>query len=137
MNLPARLLVCLAFFMTSAVGRAELPPLSPARLEDLAGTIVTGTVSKIATSNNWLNWPHVDTTHTMQIKVVKVHKGTGVAAGETITAKAWHSKNRPSGWTGPSGNHGIPKEGETVKFYLQHKDGALSVLVPNGIQPGE
>jgi hypothetical protein len=61
----------------------------------------------------------------------------GVAAGDTITAKAWHSKERPKFWAGPSGNYEIPKEGDTVKFYLNHENGELSVLTPNGTQPGK
>lgn len=136
MKLAVHYLTCLAFFLTIALARAEVPPRSPESLQEDAETIVTGKVGKIATLDKKIEAHYVNTIYTIEVKVVKVHKGNGVSVGDTIAAKAWHSKERPKLWVGPSGNWGIPKEGETVKFYLNHENGELSVLTPNGIEPG-
>jgi len=138
MNLGRCLLACVAIFGCVSLVRAEVPPRSVEDLQKTASHIVTGKVVKVTgTDQKGAGAGYVDVAYVIEVKVLEVKKGKGMAVGDVVLAKAWKAKERPKGWTGPSGQYEIPKEGQTVKLYLEGENGEYTAISPNGIQKVE
>ena len=74
-----------------------------------------------------------DRVHSIQIKINSVEKGKA-KAGEEITFMAWRPSTRIPPLPGPQGHSSIPKQGDSVKVYLQGDEKSYQPFMPNGIE---
>jgi len=125
------LLLTALLFMSSAV-EAEVPLLKPDKLNSKASHIVAGQVQAVyETTETNGDWQSIDAV--AEIRVSAVEKGTGLKPGGVVYAR--YSQRRWTGQGNPGpysrGTDGVSK-GDYVRAYLQQKDGAFEVLMPNG-----
>jgi hypothetical protein len=74
-----------------------------------------------------------DRVHSIQIQINSVEKGKA-KTGEEITFKAWKPSTRIPPLPGPQGHSSIPKQGDSVKVYLQGDEKSYQPFMPNGIE---
>jgi hypothetical protein len=133
MKLALMSLVCIAAAFT-AIAYAEVPFLSQAQLQEDATQIVVGKVKMIAVeedkSDRFIN--HVGV---VEIQISKVEKGDAIETGDSVYARFWTQQFIGKGPPPPSSSgHRLPKKGDTVRVYLEKKDGGYDTLLPNGFE---
>lgn len=131
----ALLLVALPAVHGSVLPRpvhGEVPQLSLKELTSESSQIIVGKVRAVYStsekSNDWQN------THSIaEIEVGHVEKGIGTTTGDIVYAHFWNKNWIGTGTPEPhsQGHIGVSK-GETVRAYLNRKDGIDHVLLPNG-----
>jgi hypothetical protein len=149
---PARWTAVLAaaVFVFCGPLAAEVPPLPKEQLEKQAELVVTGKVTKLASTD--VNPPPVgmvrSTTHRLTVEVGKVTKGKPkdpqkpedtakpiIAVGTTNAPKPGTTGSSGHYCTGPYYSLSDVKEGWELKLYLKaRKDGEYDILFPNGFQ---
>ncbi len=120
----------------AAPALAELPPLSPDELDANATHVIAGIVTQVFTARkvheDRKGWE--DDVVCLEIRVVDVEKGEGIAVGQLVYARTWDAAERPDGWAGPGGQYEVPAVGALVRVHLeQGEDGGRDILIPNGI----
>jgi hypothetical protein len=113
--------------------RAEIAPRKVEEMQSDATHIVLGEVKWIGTNaTRDTNWER--STRVVEIRVTAVEKGERVAVGDAIYGRVWNDHWIGQGSAPPHGSgHWVPKPGDTVRAYLEAKDGGYDVLLPNGI----
>lgn len=123
-----------ALLFSASAASAQERPLNPDELENAAKFIVAGRVERVYSSENPLPNEQADTLYAIELKVSKVLKVDGDAAGKTIFVKAWKAAKRPDGWKGPKGQIEVPARGDLVEMHLTGGPAAFDALAPNGIR---
>lgn len=127
-----RLVLVLA--LSAAPALAEIPPLSPEELDASATHVVAGEVAQVYTARREKEGDWVDELVCIEIRVLDVEKGEGIAPGQVVHARTWQAEDRPDGWAGPGGQYTIPEVGTLVRVHLETAaDGSREILMPNGI----
>lgn len=120
-----------------------LTALAPAFAERIfekkenATNVVTGTVTKVYSKDSKLGDTGVFTHYLVEIKVQKVEKGDGIKPEQPLYVRCSRPTKQPgTPIAGPSGHRYIPKEGETIRAFLNRQpDGGFEVVYPEGIDP--
>ncbi len=113
-----------------------LPPLSTDDLKTDASLVVVVEVLQVFDRVHRRDGTSTDHRYLIEVKVKSVEKGDGARPDMLLYARAWQPAKRPEGWTGPQGQNVVPGPGDVVRFYLRRaKDGGLSLLSPNGVEP--
>ena len=128
-----RFVALLTAFLAAGPLRADEKPLSVDELEKTAKFIVTGRVERVYTSERRISDTQSDTLYAIELKVSKVLKVEGDAAGRVIFIKAWKATKRPEKFAGDKGQIDIPNQGDLVECYITGGPAAFDALVPNGI----
>lgn len=126
--LVSLMLVILLF----SFAKADVPLMSHDELKSESSHIVIGNVRAVySTTEKSKNWQ--DTSFIAEISLVSVEKGAGLHVGEVIYAHYWKKRWIGKGNPDPhaSGHSGVSK-GDVVRAFLQRKDSAYHVLLPNG-----
>lgn len=128
---------CWAFyfaFLCSSVSFAVLPPLSQEQRESYAEQIIEGQVTFVEKPHTEYTRPGFSNNiYRAQLEVTKVIKGN-VNTGSTINIYYWVSKDRPSGWAGPTGQYqaSLIGAGKNIRVYTYFSDDYYRLLEPNG-----
>jgi hypothetical protein len=133
MKLSIATLLCIVFASIPSV-RAEVPNLRKDKLQEFSTHIVVGTVKLIAAeedkSDRFINKVGV-----VEIRITKVEKGEKIETGDSIYARFWTQGFIGKGPPPPgSAGHLLPKKGDSVRAYLEKKDGGFDALLPNGFE---
>jgi hypothetical protein len=132
-----KLALAAPLFITAAiiaVAHADIPIIPKDELQKSATHIVVGTVKLIGTEDE-NDGKFIHRTGVVEIKVSQVEKGEKIEAGDAVYARfwtqAWIGKGNPPPF-GPG--HHLPKKGDTVRVYLEKKEGGYDALLPNGFE---
>jgi hypothetical protein len=119
---------------TTKTTNAELVPNSMTRLQKQSTHVVTGKVESIYTYEEkdaeWLK-----TYGVVEIRLERIEKGENLESGHTIYARFWRQT-----WIGQgvpptfASGHQLPRRDDTIRGYLQRKDGRFEALLPNGFE---
>jgi hypothetical protein len=144
--LPAAVIPIL--LLSTLVARGEKASMPPDALTKVATHIVRGEIKAIYTRTERDGQWKV-TRYVAEVKLEKVEKGEGLAAGGLVYVRYWTRS-----WTGfgapppsTSGHRGLPKAGETLRIYLarnaydgftkENNDGGFNVIGANGFERKE
>ena len=132
-----KLALAASLFVTAviiAIAHADIPIMRKDELQASATHIVVGTVKLIGTEDK-NDGKFIHRFGVVEINVSKVEKGERIEAGDAVYARfwtqAWIGKGNPPPF-GPG--HHLPKRGDTVRVYLEKKEGGYDALLPNGFE---
>lgn len=113
---------------------AEVGDRTPGQLQEMAASVITGTVQRIYETTETSDGFEVQR-WVAEISVQSVEKGDETAS--LVYARYW-SKRWVGGGPPPTtgyGHRGVPSRGEAVRVFLaKASDGGLDVVYPNGFQ---
>jgi hypothetical protein len=130
------LLVGLLATTIGVFSRAEIPPLRPAELQDLATNIFLGKIVRIYSSVERES-PQWEYTYSVaELKIDRVEKGEH--SSSLAYVRFWRKRYTGTGPPPPGayGHRDIPKPGDTARVFVRvADDGGYDVLSPNGLMP--
>ena len=124
----------LSFALAGIAARAEVPDLSPEKLDLMATHIFSGKIARIYSSVELsTDW---ETTYSVaELQVSKVEKGKYLA--KLLYVRFWRRRWKGKGEApdGAYGHRDIPAQGSTVRVFTKEaEDGGYDVVSPNGFE---
>jgi hypothetical protein len=113
---------------------AALPPVSVETMLREADLVVIGKVESVSTKVVKMESGWSDTNYEIAVRINILEKGWIKDSSKPLIVHGWWVRDRPRGWTGPSGHYGITeiKRGQKLRLFLEEK--TFNILEPNGIQ---
>ncbi|NEQ54796.1 MAG: hypothetical protein F6K11_32520 [Leptolyngbya sp. SIO3F4] len=133
--------------MTAESAQAAEPLQASNSLREDSLFVVTGAIRQVSSEEVSIN---IGSNHQYHAEViVETVEKSAIAPGSTSTDNFllpdvlptpssqidiyyWQIGQRPSGWTGPTGQNSNPKPGIPIRLFLTVRDGKLTLLEPNG-----